>query len=77
MKLLIMQFSPTFYYFFVLGPNIIFSTPFSDIFSLCSSFKSETEFHIRPTTSEFIVMYILIFTCLDSRREDRRFWTEW
>jgi hypothetical protein len=29
------------------------------------------------TTGKIIVLYILIFTVFDSRREDRRFWTEW
>jgi hypothetical protein len=34
---------------------------------------------LRPykTTNKIIVLYILIITCLDSRREDNRFWTEW
>jgi hypothetical protein len=34
---------------------------------------------LRPykTTGKITVLYILIFTFLGSRREDRRLWTEW
>jgi hypothetical protein len=32
----------------------------------------ETKFHSYTTTDKIIVLYILIFTCLDGRREDKR-----
>jgi hypothetical protein len=38
---------------------------------------SETMFHTHKTAGKITVLYILTFTFFDSRREDRRFWTEW
>jgi hypothetical protein len=29
------------------------------------------------TTTHIIILYLIIFTSLDSRPEDKRFWTEW
>jgi hypothetical protein len=41
------------------------------------SIMSENQFHTHTkTTSKIIVLYILIFTFLDSRQEDERFWTD-
>jgi hypothetical protein len=33
--------------------------------------------HPYRTTGKIIALYILSFVFLDSRREDKRFWTEW
>jgi hypothetical protein len=35
------------------------------------------EYKLRSSALCIIVVYILIFMFLDSRREDNRFWTEW
>jgi hypothetical protein len=58
---------------FLFRPNILLSTPFSNIFSLCSSLNARDEVSQVCRT---MVLYILIFTFLDSKRVDRRFWTE-
>jgi hypothetical protein len=51
------------------GPNIPLSTLFSNTLSLCSSLNDRT-------TGKIIVLRILMFTFLGSRKEDKRFWTE-
>jgi hypothetical protein len=33
--------------------------------------------HPYETTGKIMLLYILTFTFLDSRREDKRLWTEW
>jgi hypothetical protein len=64
-KLLVMQFSPPSVTSALFSPNIHLSTLFSNTLSLCR------------TTGKNTVLYILILKFFDSRREDRRFWTEW
>jgi hypothetical protein len=76
MKFLIMQLSPSTYHFLLLGPNILLSTLFSNTLGLCSSLdKGDQDTHPYRTTCKIIVLYILIFMFLDSRREDRCFST--
>jgi hypothetical protein len=60
------------------GPNILLSTLFPTTFSICS-FLNVGDQVLRPyrTTWKIIFFYVLILTSLDSRREDRRFWTDW
>jgi hypothetical protein len=58
--------------------NFLLSTLFSNTISLCSFLIVRDQVsHPYRTTNRIIVLYILIFTFLDSRQEDKRFWTEW
>jgi hypothetical protein len=68
-----MQFSPTSYTPFLFGPDILLSTLFSNTLSLWSSLIVRDQVsHPYITTCIIIVLYILIFTFLDSRQEDKR-----
>jgi hypothetical protein len=45
---------------------------------LCSSLNVRDQYsHAHRTMGKIKFVYILIFMFLDSRREDKRFWTEW
>ena len=62
----------------LLGPNILLNTMFSNTLSFLSSCNvSDQVSHPYKTTGKIIVLYILIFKCLDSNLEDKRFCTEW
>jgi hypothetical protein len=71
---LIMQFSPASYYFIPLGSRYSSQHLSSNTLSLCPSFNVRDEIsHPYKTTAKMIVLHILLFTFLDSRREDERF----
>jgi hypothetical protein len=60
-----------------LRPNTFLSNLCSNTLSLCSSLNARGKVsHPYRIIDKIIVSYIIIFTCLDSRREDKRFWTE-
>jgi len=62
---------------YVLGPNILLNTLFSNTPSLRFSPKvSDQVSHPHKTTGKIIFLYILIFKFLDGRLEDKRFCTE-
>jgi hypothetical protein len=78
MKLLIMQFYPASVTSSLFGPNILLSTMFSNTLSLCSSLNVRDQVsHPYRTRDRTIVLYIVILMFLDSRQEDKRFYTEW
>jgi hypothetical protein len=68
MKLLIMQFR----HLSLFGPNILLSTLFSNTLSLSSSLNVRDQAsHPYRTTGKIIVLYILIFMFLNSRRKTK------
>jgi hypothetical protein len=70
MKLLIMQFSPTSCHFISVWFKNFPQHPALNTLSLCSSLNVRDQIsHPYRTTSKIIVLYILIFMFLDSRRE--------
>jgi hypothetical protein len=74
MKPLIMQFSPTSYYCICLQSKYSPQHPVPKY--LQSMFSLQCQ---RPSSNPYkiTVLYIFIFMLLDSKQEDRRFWTEW
>ena len=63
---------------YLLHPNILLSTLFSKTLSLHSSFSMNDQVsHPYKATGNLTVLYILIFTLLDSKLYDRRFCTKW
>jgi hypothetical protein len=78
MKLLIVQFSPFSCYFIPLRSKFSLITLFLNTLSLCSSLNVGNQvLHPYKTTCRIMVLYVLTFTFLNSRREDWRLWTEW
>jgi hypothetical protein len=58
----------------LLGPNILLSIQFSNTLTLWSSLNVTAQVsHPYRTTGKITVLYVVIFTFLDSRREDERY----
>jgi hypothetical protein len=75
---LLCSFFPTSCQFIPFGPNTLLNTLFSNNLSLCSSLNvREQVSHPYRTTGKMIIVYILILMFLDSRRDNKGFWTEW
>jgi hypothetical protein len=56
----------------ILGPNVLLRKLFSNTLRLCFSLRVKHQIlHPYGTTGKIIVLYILIFTYLYSRREER------
>jgi hypothetical protein len=74
MKHLIMQPSPTFNYSIPLRSKY---SPQHPALNLCYSFNVGDQIsHPYRTSGKSKILYIIVFTFLDSRREDYKFWTE-
>jgi hypothetical protein len=79
MKLLIIQFSPTSYHFSLLQSRY---SPQHPVLKTSSVYvpplmSRDQVSHPYSTTGKIILSCILIFTFLDTRLEDEKFWTEW
>jgi hypothetical protein len=66
MKFLIVQLPPFFRHLILLGPNILLRTMFSNTLSVRDQVS-----HPYKTTGRIMVLYVLTFTFLDSRQDDK------
>jgi hypothetical protein len=75
MNLLVVRISPTARHFIFFGINIL-NTPFSNTYGLCSSLNIRDQVSHPYRITHKSMVFVLIFTCLNSRRDNKRFWTE-
>jgi hypothetical protein len=62
---------------FLFSPNILLSTRFSNTLCVCSFLNiRDLVSHPYKTAGKILILCILIFKLVDSRREDNIFWTE-
>ena len=62
----------------ILVPNTLINALFSNTYSLRSPLNVSNQVsHPQKTTGKIIVLYMVTFTFLDSKLEDKRFCTEW
>jgi hypothetical protein len=63
---------------FLFGPNILLSTMVSNTLSLHSALNVRDKVsHPYKIIGKIMVLYVLVLKFLDSRWEDKSFWTEW
>jgi hypothetical protein len=76
---LIMQFPPISCHMIPLRSKYSLQHPVLKLSVYVPPLMLKTKFLSHPyrTTGKIIVLYILIFMFSDSKREDKRFWTEW
>jgi hypothetical protein len=78
MKLLNVQLPPASVTSSLFGVNIFLRILLSNTVSLCSSLNAIDQVsHPYKTARRIMVLYILTFIFLDSRREDKRLGTVW
>jgi hypothetical protein len=78
MKFLIVQLPPFPRHLIPLRSKYSSQNLLSNTLSLCSSVSVRDQVsHPYITSGRIMVFYILTFTFLDSRRDDKRLWTEW
>jgi hypothetical protein len=78
MKHPIMAYPPVSYYFMPLGVKFLLSAFFSYNLGLRFSLKVRHQVsYPHKTKGKIGVLHILILIFLDSRRDDRKFWTKW
>jgi hypothetical protein len=73
MKLFIVQLPPFSCYFIPFWSNVLLRIVFSNTLNLCSSLNARNQIsHPYKTTGRIMILYILTFTFVNSRQEDRR-----
>jgi hypothetical protein len=73
-----MQCSPLPCYLIPLGPNYLPQHPILKHPQPMFNPQCEDDIsHPYKTTGKITVLYVLLCICMDSKLEDKRFWTKW